>query len=51
MNGRIAKKIRKQTREEVRVASRKWYQQYYDGVKEMPFRARFELAWHIIFKR
>ena len=45
------KKVRKQIKKEVRRASQKWYEQYYNEVKALPLKARLELALHIVFGR
>lgn len=43
MNGRVAKKIRRE-------AKRNWLE-YVKAVKQWPFEARFRFAWHILFHK
>jgi len=42
MNGRVAKKIRKYSRQQ--------FQEYLEMIRELPFLDRLYLAWHIVFK-
>lgn len=51
MNNRVAKKIRKQTNKDIRYASKLWWGQLMVDIKKMPFKNRWDLAYHILFKK